>query len=122
MMPRPARIQREIAALQQMAELHRLGMPGNTRHGGVLVTFPEGDGVELAWDRAAPFPDTLQAAKCLAAELIEAFRKQGLDERIRFTNWASVTAALQRHIEDWNKARREALYAESRPQSRPEVH
>lgn len=105
-----------------MAQLHRLELPGNTRHGGVLVAFPEGDGIELTWDRAAPFPDTLQAAKGLAAELIEAFRKQGLDDRIRVTNWTSMTAAFQRHIEDWNTARREALYAESRPQSRPEVH
>lgn len=106
-----------------MAEIHRLEAPGRTDVGGVLMTFPNGSAIELAWHRRAPILDTLQGAKDLAAQAIDKLMQQGAVDYVERTNWASVTACFQRHLADWNEKRKASLYAESAlpvpPQGQP---
>lgn len=87
-----------------MPDLHRLeSSTGNPHHGGVLITWSDGSGTEIAWqsDGRLILP-TLDAAKRYAAEAIQDLQRTGRNAEINATNWASVVAALQRHIGDFN--------------------
>jgi hypothetical protein len=87
-----------------MTTLHRLeSATGNIRAGGVLITYPSGAASEIAWesDGRLILP-TLDAAKRYAAEVIAKLQAEGRQADLDATNWASVVAALQAHIEDFN--------------------
>jgi hypothetical protein len=81
---------------------------------GFVVEFPSGVRKSVAWRSRAPIMPTLEAAKEYAARLIEARSSEpgGLDD-VERTNWASVVAAVQRIISDWNDTVRGRLYAEA---------
>jgi len=97
-------------------ELHRLENPGgDTTQGGVLCVFADRSAIELGWKRDAPVTDTLRAAKDLAARLIERLLAENRGALVDSLNVPSVVAALQRHVMDWNEARRAALYAQPGP-------
>lgn len=87
-----------------MPDLHRLEISnGNPHHGGVLITWSDGSGTEIAWqsDGRLILP-TLDAAKRYAAEAITELQRTGRNAEINATNWPSLIAALQRHISDFN--------------------
>ena len=79
---------------------------------GFVVEFPSGNRKSVAWRSKAPITPALDAAKEYAAELLAARSSEpgGMDD-VNRTNWASVTAAVQRIITDWNDKTRGRLYA-----------
>lgn len=94
-------------------QITRLDSPlGNTKHGGVLCVFEDKRAYRLEWDRGAPVIDTLQAAKELAAHLVQRLIEEDQRARLSSLNLPSVVAAFQRCIREWSDARRTALYAE----------
>ena len=78
---------------------------------GFVVEFPSGTRKSVAWRSPAPIVPALDAAKQYAAELLATRSSEpgGMDD-VNRTNWASVTAAVQRIIMDWNDKTRERLY------------
>lgn len=79
---------------------------------GFVVEFPSGTRKSVAWRSRAPITPALDAAKEYAAKLLAARSSElgGMDD-VNRTNWASVTAAAQRIIMDWNDKTRARLYA-----------
>jgi hypothetical protein len=87
-----------------MPDLHRLeSANSNPLIGGVLITWPDHRGIEIAWqsDGRLILP-TLDAAKRYAAETIAELQRTGRQDLIDATSWASLVAALQRHIDAFN--------------------
>lgn len=86
---------------------------------GFVVEFPSGTRKSIAWKSQAPITPTLDAAKEYAAKLLAARSSEpgGMDD-VNRTNWASVTAAVQRIISDWNDKTRARLYAKAPEQTR----
>ena len=78
---------------------------------GFVVEFPSGTRKSIAWRSKAPITPALDAAKEYAAKLLAARSSEpgGMDD-VNRTNWASVTAAVQRIIMDWNDETRARLY------------
>jgi len=85
--------------------LQRLEHPSNADLGGVLLTTPSGLQIAAYWRSGRAIVDTLATAKQCAADLlqhlIEKHEGRGADD----INWVSVTAAIQRHVQDWNGLR-----------------
>ena len=90
--------------------LIRLEAPQDTTVGGVAITYPSGACKSLSWRSQAPIPDTLAAAKEYAATALQNCLDEGRADDANSTNWASVVAALQRVLMDWNEVRRASLY------------
>ena len=79
---------------------------------GFVAEFPSGTRKSVAWRSPAPIVPALDAAKQYAAELLAARSSEpGGGDDVNRTNWASVTAAVQRIIMDWNDETRARLYA-----------
>lgn len=72
--------------------------------GGFFLFLPSGATKVISWHQVKPITPTLDAAKQYAAKIIESLQRDGLADDIDRTNWASVTAAIQRVILDWNQA------------------
>lgn len=70
--------------------------------GGFVVFFPSGAFKQVPWRSVRPITPTLDAAKQYASKVIEALQRDGLAADIDRTNWASVTAAIQRILLDFN--------------------
>ena len=70
--------------------------------GGFFIFLPSGATKMVGWRSVKPITPTIDAAKQYAAGVIESLQKDGLLDDIDRTNWASVTAAIQRIILDWN--------------------
>lgn len=92
--------------------LIRLEAPADNTHGGFAITYPSGACKSLSWRSQAPIPDTLAAAKHYAATALQNCLDEGRQGDANGTNWASVTAAVQRVLQDWNEVRRQALYGD----------
>lgn len=72
--------------------------------GAFAIEFPSGACKSVQWQSAERIGDTLTAAKKYASECLQTcLDEQRIDDAER-TNWASVTAAIQRIIGDWNDA------------------
>ena len=87
-----------------MPDLHKLeSANGNPLHGGVLIVWPDHRGIEINWqsDGRLIMP-TLPAAKRYAAEVIGELQRTGRNDLVDATNWASLVAALQAHIDAFN--------------------
>jgi hypothetical protein len=82
----------------------------DTEIGGFVCVFPSGATKQVAWKSQAPIQDTLAAAKQYTASLIDHLVKQGLNDDVGRTNWASCVAAIQKVISDWNEQRRKVLH------------
>lgn len=94
-------------------QIVRLDSPvGNALHGGVLCVFEDKRAYRLEWERSAPVIDTLQGAKDLTARLVDQLIREDQRQRLHSLNLPSVVAAMQRCINEWNEARRAALYGE----------
>lgn len=94
----------------QTTSLIRLESPTDNTVGGFAITYPSGACKSLSWRSQAPIPDTLAAAKHYAAQALQNCMDEGRSGDANGTNWASVTAAVQRVLMDWNEVRRAALY------------
>lgn len=94
-----------------MTSLIRLESPNDQLVGGFAITYPSGCTKSVVWRSEAPIADTLQAAKEYAARVLQnCLDERRIDDAER-TNWASVTAAIQRIVSDWSDIRRRQLYA-----------
>lgn len=94
-----------------MTRLIRLESVNNDAEiGAFAIEFPSGACKALSWKSQAPIPDALAAAKQYAATALQTCLDEGRHDDAERTNWASVTAAIQRIVMDWNEARRKALY------------
>ena len=84
-------------------QLHRLEGTSNPRAGGVLIRYGTGRSSLIEWlgDGRLILP-TLHAAKRYVAEVIADLQASDGHAEVQQTNWTSVIAAVQRHIEDWN--------------------
>jgi hypothetical protein len=85
--------------------LIRLESPADPWVGGIAITYPSGACKSLFWRSMAPVKDTLAAAKEYAATLLQNCMDEGRIDDAERTNWASVTAAVQRVLMDWNEVR-----------------
>jgi hypothetical protein len=90
--------------------LIRLDKPDDSCVGGFAIAFPSGACKALSWKSQAPIPDSMAAAKHYASEALQTCLREGRMDDAERTNWASVTAAVQRIIQDWNEIRRTDLY------------
>lgn len=84
---------------------------GDPEVGGFFIFFPSGSTKVIQWRQVRPIEPTLDAAKQFAAKLIEDLQAKGQTGDIDRTNWASVTAAIQRVILDWNDTVKGAINA-----------
>ena len=83
--------------------------------GGVVVEWPSGMHKIASWTSAAPIGDPLAAAKEYVTQLVqERIDSRYLDD-VERTNVASLVAAVQKHIIDWNDVIRAKLYAHATP-------
>lgn len=94
-----------------MTTLIRLENPNDPLVGGFAITYPSGCSKAMYWRSEAPITETLTAAKEYAARTLQnCLDERRIDDAER-TNWASVTAAIQRIVSDWSDIRRRQLYA-----------
>lgn len=70
--------------------------------GGFQITMPSGHAMRISWYSNVPIYPTLEAAKEYAAKTLQALLDSGRLDDAERTNWASVTAAIQRIIMDFN--------------------
>jgi len=80
--------------------------------GGLLIFFPSGRHMTIAWRTVTQITPTKEAALQYTGQIVEELNKvaakEGRDspaeQDLARTNWVSVTAALQRCIIDFNHA------------------
>lgn len=89
----------------------RLESPELANVGGFAITFPSGACKSVSWKSEAPIQDTLAAAKEYAAAVLQTCLDERRIDDAERTNWSSVTAAVQRVIQDWNQVQRARLFA-----------
>lgn len=81
---------------------------GNPDVFGIIVFLPHG-GAKSAYqvikDDEYIGPSL---AKDFAIKLVEALLAENRNDDVRDINWSSVTAAIQKHMIDWNRKRRDA--------------
>lgn len=95
-----------------MTRLIRLESVNNLPQvGAFAIEFPSKACKSVQWRSEAPIVDTLAAAKEYAAKALQTCLDEGRHDDAERTNWASVTAAVQRVIVEWNAKLREHLYA-----------
>ena len=73
--------------------------------GAVAFKFPSGKCKSAQWRSTERIADTLALAKDCTARVLAQLMEEGAEADIRETNWASCTAAVQKHIQDWNNLR-----------------
>lgn len=95
-----------------MTTLIRLESPDDPLVGGLAITYPSGACRSASWRALGPVGDSLGAAKQYAAALLQNCMDEGRLDDAERTNWASVTAAVQRIVMDWSDLRRAALRAQ----------
>jgi hypothetical protein len=86
-----------------MTTLQRLESP-DPSIGGILFVFPSGLTKQITWKASRPIAPTLGAAKSYAARVLDSLLSDNQSDDAERTNWASLTAAVQRHLEDFNRA------------------
>jgi len=97
-----------------MADLQRLeSTTNNPRQGGFVIRFPSGRAEVVEWDTGAPMraDAVLQVSKNMAAQLVERLSASASHDDMERTNWASVVAAIQRIVTDWNEELKRSVYA-----------
>lgn len=75
------------------------------------MTFPSGHAINVHWDSGAPIYPTLDAAKEYAAKVLQTLLDTGRQDDAERTNWASVTAAIQRIVSDFNDITSKRIHA-----------
>lgn len=83
------------------------------RIGGFHIRYPSGYAKTLYWNTGAPILPTIDAAKQYASTALQdLIETQRVDDADR-TNWASVTAAIQRIISDFNDILTKRIHADA---------
>mgnify|MGYP001294591605 CR=1 FL=1 len=100
-----------------MAELRRLESD-DPRVAGILITFPGVQAVEITWTAKAPVQNTHKAAQSYATMLVDALKEGGMWHHVESTNWASMVAAIQKHLDEFNARLLKALT----PAEGPSIH
>lgn len=107
-----------------MANLYRAESTNDDpRIGGIVFQFDDHLTKVVSWRHGAPVPvDQLATwAKEIATNLVQHLLETGREDAIRNTNWASMVAAILKHITDWNGELRESLLGSSSSEP-PKVH
>jgi len=101
--------------------LHRLESVKNPQAGGILIRYGTGHSSVLEWqgDGRLILP-TLHAAKHYTAAVVADLQAAGRHAEVQGTNWVSVVAAVQAHIEAFNALQRARINA--LPDSDVSVH
>ncbi len=94
-----------------MTKLRALTHATDSTIGGFLAEFPSGLKKEVLWKSKVPAPDPLKAAKEFTAGLLDQLLEAGATDDANRTNWASMTAAVQKMVLDFNARRMQALRA-----------
>jgi hypothetical protein len=68
----------------------------------LTITFPSSIAKSITWRSSEPIIPTLDAAKSYAAQILQCCLDERRFEDADSTNWASVTAAVQRILSDFN--------------------
>src|SRR5574341_1985979 len=98
--------------IRPMTHLIRLeSVNGEPQIGAFAIEFPSKTCKALQWRSEAPIADTLGAAKEYAAKALQTCLDEQRQDDAERTYWASVTAAIQAIIKQWNEKLREHLYA-----------
>lgn len=106
-----------------MAQLRALTLMQDPTVGGFVITFPSGLHKEVIWQSAVPAPDPLRAAKEFTVGVLDQLLQEGKTDDANRTNWASVTAAVQKMVIDFNAKRLAALRAlEEKPPISSPIH
>lgn len=82
----------------------------NPKAGGVRLVTPSGIAIDAGWMWGTPIVDTLGAAKALSTRFVDTLLREHGGKDVDRINWTSVTAAIQRHVMDWNENLRKHLY------------
>lgn len=83
-----------------MTTLHRLEDPAHRQAGGVLLTFPSGYRMQLAWEGDASL-DVQATARELGARALAGLMDRGLSADADGTNWSSLVAGLGHVVREW---------------------
>jgi hypothetical protein len=83
----------------------------DSRIGGAHLTTPSGIEIAALWREPGLIGDTLATAKACAAHLLDKLQRDYAGRDVDRINWPSVVAAIQALVQQWNDARRAALYA-----------
>jgi len=83
----------------------------DSRVGGAHLTTPSGIEIAALWREPGLIGDTLATAKACAAQLLDKLQRDYAGRDVDRINWPSVVAAIQALVQQWNDARRAALYA-----------
>jgi hypothetical protein len=102
-------IVKKVARKHQIMATLRLLISDDPRIAGILITFPSNEGLEITWSARAPIKDTRKEAQSYATALVDTLRAGGMQHHIDNTNWASMVAAIQKHLTDFNERLRMAL-------------
>lgn len=94
-----------------MAKLRALTCMQDQTIGGFVIEFPSGLTKEVVWQSAVPAPDPLRAAKEFTVGVLDQLLEEGKTDDANRTNWASVTAAVQKMVLDFNARRLTILRA-----------
>lgn len=70
--------------------------------GGLFIFFPSGVTKTVSWRQVSAITPTMDAAKQFTIKIVEQLQMDGNEDDVNVTNWASVVAAVQRIILDWN--------------------
>jgi len=88
---------------RHMTTLQRLESTTNDATiGGFVITFPSGAARILHWQAHEAITPLRDAAKKYAAAALQTCIDEDRRDDADRTNWASVTAAVQRIVSDWN--------------------
>jgi hypothetical protein len=105
-----------LALVLTMPRIYRLEAPDSLKDAGIAIIFDEGrPGVKLQWRSGAPLnpADVLATAKDLAAKALAHLIAQDRGSEANSTNWVSVVAACQRHVQDWSDKLKAEVYRAS---------
>ena len=80
--------------------------------GGFIVEFPSGIRKSVAWRSSAPILPTIDVAKQYVTTIVQTLIDERHMDDIERTNIASMVAAVQKIISDWNDRTRDRLFAE----------
>ncbi len=101
-----------------MPRIYRLEDPDSLNSAGICIAFDDDKpAVRLQWRSGAPLnpADVLATAKECAAQALAHLLAQDRSTEAEFTNWTSVVAAVQRHVQDWSDKLKADLYRSSDP-------
>lgn len=96
-----------------MPRIYRLESPISTQDAGIALVFDDDKpAIKLQWRSGAPLnpQDVLATAKECTSRALAHLLAQGRGSEANSTNWVSVVAGVQRHVQDWSDKLKAELY------------